>query len=408
MGSWFVRATVLTMAGLTTPAASPVAQAQRGADACTALAKLQMPGIALSGVKTEWFAAGAPPPAEPPYVPPLAVKLPAYCRVDATIDQRTGGDGKPYGIGFAIALPADWNGRFLFQGGGGLNGSVAPRSARPVGGDAALARGFAVVNHRHRPQGQVFDASFMQEQQASLDFAYQAVGRVAILAKQIIAQHYGKAPDHAYFDGCSTGGREGMLMAQRYPTYFDGVIVGAPAMRTSFSGIGDEWVATMLNQAAPKDAAGKPDLRRALSEADRKAVHRWSAHRLRSRDGVKDGMVFDPVGCRFDPKTLVVRATRSTAVCRRRRRRRSRRPLPAPRTRRAVRSIRASCSTPASPPHRAFPASARRHEPGRTALHGDGDERGPASRGRGGRSADALTATSTWTNLNTFSSAAES
>src|SRR4051812_4405663 len=123
----------------------------------------------------------------------------------------------------------------------------------------ALARGFAVVTTDTGHTGEVFDATFMREQQASLDFAYQAVGRVAFLAKQIVALHYGHPVEHAYFAGCSTGGREGMLMAQRYPTYFDGIVVGAPAMRTSYSHIGDEWVATMLNQVAPQDASGRPD-----------------------------------------------------------------------------------------------------------------------------------------------------
>src|SRR5207237_4353540 len=117
-----------------------------------------------------------------------------------------------------------------------------------------------------------FDASFMQDQQANLDFAYVAIGRVAEIAKRIVAQHYGKAAERSYFAGCSTGGREAMLMAQRYPTYFDGVVSGAPAMRTSFSGIGDEWVAVALNQAAPKDASGKPDVKQALSDSDRKTV----------------------------------------------------------------------------------------------------------------------------------------
>ena len=176
-----------------------------------------MPGAALSEVTAEWFAAGSPPPQEPPWVPPLAVPLPAYCRLSATLDRRTGADGRSYGIGFALALPAEWNGRFLFQGGGGLNGTVAPPLGRTGQGDAALARGFAVVTTDTGHRGEVFDASFMAEQQASLDFAYQAVGRVAVLAKQILAQHYGRPAAHAYFMGCSTGGREGMLMAQRYP-----------------------------------------------------------------------------------------------------------------------------------------------------------------------------------------------
>ena len=239
-------------------------------------------------------------------MPPLAVSLPAYCRLNATLDRRTGADGRSYGIGFALALPAEWNGRFLFQGGGGLNGTVAPPLGRTGRGDAALARGFAVVTTDTGHRGEVFDASFMAEQQASLDFAYQAVGRVAVLAKQILAQHYGKPAAHAYFMGCSTGGREGMLMAQRYPTYFDGIVAGAPAMRTHYSGIGDQWVATMLNRVAPLDDSGKPDGRRAFSEADRKAVIDGLLARLRWRrrpcatasSPIRSGAAFDPVSLR--------------------------------------------------------------------------------------------------------------
>jgi hypothetical protein len=304
MGMASTRTTILAAASLVAPIPPAGAQIERGEAACTALAKLQVPWAALSGVKTEWFAAGSRPPPQPPYVPPLTVKLPAYCRLDGTLDERTGGDGRPYGIGFALSLPADWNGRFLFQGGAGLNGSVQLPLGRTGQGDAALAHGYAVVNTDTGHQGQVFDATFMQEQQASLDFAYQAVGRIAVLAKHIVAQYYGGPAKKAYFAGCSTGGREGMLMAQRYPTYFDGIVVGAPAMRTNFSGIGDEWVATMLNQAAPKDAAGKPDIRKAFSDGDRKAVVDGLLAACDAGDGLKDGMIFDPVGCRFDPKTL--------------------------------------------------------------------------------------------------------
>ncbi|HZB24835.1 MAG TPA: DUF6351 family protein, partial [Vicinamibacterales bacterium] len=264
--------TTVLMLSLVTATAPAGAQQPSDQARCASLSTLHVPGAQLSDVKPQWFAAGSPAPAEPPYVPPLAVKLPAYCRLDATLDRRTGADGRPYGIGFAIALPADWNGRLLFQGGGGLNGTVAPPLGRTGAGDAALARGFAVVTTDTGHKGEVFDATFMQEQQAALDFAYQAVGRVAVLAKQIVALHYGNSVGHAYFAGCSTGGREGMLMAQRYPTYFDGIVVGAPAMRTAFSHIGDEWVATMLNKAAPKDASGKSETKRALSDTDRTAV----------------------------------------------------------------------------------------------------------------------------------------
>jgi feruloyl esterase len=89
-------------------------------------------------------------------------------------------------------------------------------------------------------------------------------------------------------------------MAQRHPTYFDGIVVGAPAMRTNFSGIGDEWVATVLNRLA-LDRSGEPDARRALSDADRKTVIDGLLAACDGADGLGDGIVADPIGCRFDP-----------------------------------------------------------------------------------------------------------
>src|SRR6187455_2321737 len=169
------------------------AQTTRDANACSTLTSLKIPGLDLAITKAEWFAAGSPPPRGGPGAPATPIKLPAYCRLDGVIDRRTGADGKSYAIGFALALPGEWNGRFLFQGGGGLNGSVQmPLGAVAAGTTPALLRGFAVVSTDTGHTGTGFDASFMADQQASLDFAYQAVGRVAELAKQIIARHYAK------------------------------------------------------------------------------------------------------------------------------------------------------------------------------------------------------------------------
>ena len=287
-------------AGSTTPAA------------CAALNQLQVPGVRLTVTKSEWIASGTTPPAGRGAAP-SATTLPAYCRLDGVIDRRTAAAGATYGIGFALALPENWNGRFLLQGGGGLNGSVqAPMGASAAGGNPGLARGFAVASTDTGHQGRGnFDAGFMQDQQASLDFAYVAIGRVADVAKRIVAQHYGKTADRSYFAGCSTGGREAMLMAQRYPTYFDGVVSGAPAMRTGFSGIGDRWVAATLNEIAPKNAQGLPVTRDALSDADKKTVIDGIVNACDAADGIKDGMVFNRQACRFDPKTLVCKGAKA-------------------------------------------------------------------------------------------------
>ena len=280
--------------------------------ACAALQQLQVSGVALSVTRSEWFAAGAPTPggrggAQTPS------NLPAYCRLDGVIDRRVGAAGTSYGIGFALALPENWNGRFLMQGGGGLNGSVgAPLGGTAAGTTPGLARGFAVVSTDTGHQGRGgFDAAFMQDQQANLDFAYAAIGRVADVAKRIIAQHYGKPPDKSYFSGCSTGGREAMLMTQRYALQFDGVVAGAPAMRTNMSGIGDRWVAATLNEIAPKNAQGQPVTRDALSESDKKVVISGIVNACDAADGVKDGMIFNVNACKFDPKVLVCKGTKA-------------------------------------------------------------------------------------------------
>src|SRR5581483_277017 len=163
------------------------AQVTDPAAACDALKQLQLPGVNLAVTKTEWIPAGSTPPGRGG--PASSVKLPAYCRIDGMIDKRTGTAGATYGIGFAIALPENWNGRFLLQGGGGLNGSVQfPLGANAAGTEPGLARGFAVASTDTGHEGRGgFDASFQQDQQASLDFAYVAIGRVAEIAKRIVA-----------------------------------------------------------------------------------------------------------------------------------------------------------------------------------------------------------------------------
>ena len=228
-----------------------------------------------------------------------------HCRVDGVIDSRVGHGGRKYGIGFAVALPDRWNGRFLFQGGGGLNGSVQPPVGGQFAGDStALAQGFAVASTDSGHEGVGFDASFFDDQQAALDFLYQGVATVTVIAKEMIARHYGKPSAHSYFVGCSTGGREAMMMSQRFPSYFDGIVAGAPAMRTSFSNLGLRHAATALNAIAPVNADGRPDTRAALSDDDRRLMVDRLLESCDALDGNRDGFIFAARECRFDPAVL--------------------------------------------------------------------------------------------------------
>ena len=266
------------------------------AEPCASLAKFSMPGHRVVVREAKDLPASAPG---------VAPAVPAHCRVEGVIDERTGRDGKPYGIGFAVALPARWNHRFLFQGGGGLNGSVQPPLGGAYAGEtSALARGFAVASTDSGHQGAVFDGSFFQDQQAALNFLYHAVAEVTVVAKALVARHYGKSQQHAYFVGCSTGGREAMIMSQRFPDYFDGIVAAAPAARTSFSNLGLRHATATLNSVAPLDGQGNPQTRAAFDDADRKLIVDGVLEACDGLDGNKDGFIFAPQNCGFDPGAL--------------------------------------------------------------------------------------------------------
>ena len=236
-----------------------------------------------------------------------AVTIPANCLAEGYLDKRTGGDGKEYAIRFKIALPDKWNGRFLFQGGAGLNGVLRPPIGtaimQAVGKSPALARGFAVVTTDSGHEGKVFDPSFMRDQEAALNFAQASVGKVTMIAKSIIHRYYGRAPAHSYYLGCSTGGREGMLAAQRYPGEYDGV-AGSPAMNTDRSNLGLAWGNYLFTQISPKDKDGKPDTSKAFSSADGKLIANAILEQCDAKDGLKDGLIFNAKACHFDPSTI--------------------------------------------------------------------------------------------------------
>lgn len=291
--------------------ASPPGAGDGNVGKCTAIAG-QMFGRDVKITSATHVDPGTAPGSGDKAGPNTAAILPPHCKVEGVIDERKGAGGKTYGIHFAIALPDRWSGRFLLQGGGGLNGSV-PDPVGPVASDGrpALARGFAVISDDSGHTGAVFDSSFMADQRAALDFAETSVLTTTKLGKTITEAYYGQPIGHSYMTGCSTGGREGMLASQRYPELFDGIIVGAPAMRAGDSNLGIEYTQVLMNQLAPVGANGKPDVAQLLTPAVRKTLLDGMLAQCDKLDGLADGMIENVAECRFDPKTLVCKPGQS-------------------------------------------------------------------------------------------------
>ena len=294
---------------LATLALVPTIASAQTSTKCADLTNFKIPGATMVITKATVVPASSSSAAATAETSATSATIPSHCRVEGMINERTGADGRTYGIGFELALPNNWNNRFLFQGGGGYNGSVRPPVGAAAAGDVpGIARGFAVVSTDTGHKGATFDRTYDVDQQASIDFAQVAVDRVAVLSKQIIAHYYGQPAQYSYFAGCSTGGREGMMVTQRYPAEFDGVISGDPAMRTGFSQIGNNWSAVAFNQIAPKDDSGKPQPNKVFSESDIKLIVTGILNACDANDGLKDGMVFNTRACKFDPDVLVCKA----------------------------------------------------------------------------------------------------
>ncbi len=229
---------------------------------CSALTALSLPDTTITSAS--WM--------------PATSSLPEHCRVQGVI-----GPGQ---IGFAVQLPTAWNGGLYHAGGGGYVGSIPS-------GAAGLARGFATAATDTGHTGSGIDASWaLHDPQAKVDFGYRAIHVTTVTARSIAAAYYGNAPGRAYFVGCSRGGGQGLMEAQRFPADFDGILVGAPAFDWTEFMQGFNWNARAL-AAGPLPREKLPLIAGAvLAECD-------------ARDGLADGLVQDPARCRFDPLSLL-------------------------------------------------------------------------------------------------------
>lgn len=289
----------LLLASCSTPSPQ-VAAAPTG---CAAAAE----AFALPGVRITEAEAIAGDTVRPPgqTAGPL---LAAHCRIQGRMNERTGIDGKPYHIGFELRLPASWNGRLLYQGGGGNDGVIRPAVGPQAAPGYALNRGFAVVTTDAGHQGPMADFGF--DPIARTDNAYAAHDRVAVTAKELVRRHYRKPADRSYFIGCSGGGRQGMMFTQKFPQHFDGVIAIAPAMRVSKGAtIAAAWDTQALNAIAPNGVLSQALTNEDLGLLRTKILESCDAH-----DGIADGLVSHPAACKFDVRTLACTGAKN-ATC---------------------------------------------------------------------------------------------
>ena len=245
----------------------------------------------------------------------VTTPIPAHCLVKGRMKERTSAvDGAAYAIGFEIRMPVNWNGRFLYQANGGLDGSVVTALGSVSGGAPvapALVQGFAVLSSdAGHPAATPF---FGLDPQARLDYGYQAVGTLTPMAKNLIKGAYGKAPDRSYLAGCSNGGRHAMVGASRYAEQYDGILAGNPGFHLPKAATTQLWKAQQYAKVAGKDASGQPDLTTAVTPAEFKLISSKIVAKCDALDGVADGQVNDVAACQtaFNLQTDVPTCTGS-------------------------------------------------------------------------------------------------
>ncbi|GAA0447593.1 feruloyl esterase [Paractinoplanes deccanensis] len=222
-----------------------------------------------------------------------------YCEVRGTIAPADT---------FVVRLPTEgWTQRYVQTGCGGLCGNATINYGQAAGcepvTDGAVASATTDMGHQGRNDG----SWAANNPQAQIDFAYRGVHVTAQTAKALIKAFYGKAPRYSYFTGCSDGGREALMAAQRYPDDFDGIAAGAPASNMAVQNtFHHAW-----NVLANKDANGNY----ILLANKLPLVHTAVLAACDTIDGLRDGLIDDPRLCRFNPSTLTCKAGQDPSTC---------------------------------------------------------------------------------------------
>jgi feruloyl esterase len=216
--------------------------------------------------------------------------LPPFCRV-VGVSKPTSDSN----INFEVWLPTNsWNGKFLSSGEGGYAGNPNyTRRGLDGGLDAIIKRGYATAStdtgHRNTDRNWAIG-----HPEKVIDYAHRSKHLVTVAAKGVIAAYYGTPPTRSYFNSCSNGGRQALMLAQRYPNDYDGYVVGAPWNYQSHSAAGFIWDAQALS--APGAA---------IPESKLAAINKAVLEACDAKDGIRDGVIEEPNKCAFDPAVLL-------------------------------------------------------------------------------------------------------
>jgi feruloyl esterase len=258
---------------------------------------------------------------------PATATLPEHCQIDGVLQSRTGIAGpsdtpQQYQTKFEVRLPTLWNGRYMFQGGGGTEGSLPAATGAQIGTASfpELANGFAVASqdggHETSQLPATIPASasspeilqvnmFFPDAQAVKDWAYDSINITTQTAKYLIDAYYGRSADRSYFVGCSTSGRQAMAMTQLFPDYYDGVIAGDPFYLPPDISLSETWGLEQIISISPKDSSGNPIYLEGFPVSDQNLFTNAILAACDALDGLVDGVIDNKAACHFDPATFV-------------------------------------------------------------------------------------------------------
>src|ERR1700722_15988124 len=258
--------------------------------------------------------------------------LPERCIINGYVNQRVSPvDNCTYQNGFQVQLPlkANWNGRFMFQGGGGTEGSVPTATGTDsgsAGSNFGILHGYPVVSQDGGLENTQLVAcgkttlEFYLDPMATIGNGYQSIEVSAITAKYLINEYYGIGADHSYWVGCSEGGRQGMVMSEIFPSFFDGIVAGDPVYDVQAVNLSEIWSVQQIRNAylaqvpplppitevsEPAPQAPEPILGPAFPTSDQTLFETALLQSCDTLDGVADGIIDNLPACqaKFDPAT---------------------------------------------------------------------------------------------------------